>query len=82
MQSKDEERKIVMEMLIKFMLKTQSCINFDKAVLVLLENRVQQTLIDELFEQTDAAMKLSAAGQDAAGDSNRPGPDPGEEPKD
>ena len=66
--TKEEEKKVVMTLIIKFLLETQNSIDFDKTVRLLIENGVIQVLIDELFEQTDAAIKSAQADDDAARD--------------
>lgn len=43
--------------LINFLLETQDVMNFDKTVALIIKNKVHVELINELFEQTDQAMK-------------------------
>lgn len=40
-----------------FLLEVQDSINFDKTVNMMIKNKVHDSLIDHLFEQTDQAMK-------------------------
>ena len=46
-----------MTFLTDFLLEVQDCMNFDKCINLLIKNKVQDLLINELFEQTDKAMK-------------------------
>lgn len=39
-QSKEEEQKVVMAMLVQFMLELQNCLDTDKAIRILIENSV------------------------------------------
>ena len=65
-QNIEGEMKIFTDFLKRFLLNVQGSINFDKTVKVLIDNKVQQMVIDELFEQTDEAMKTSEQDEQQA----------------
>lgn len=46
----EEEMTVLNDFLKHFFLRTQECIDFDKTVKHLIENKMHQMLIDELFE--------------------------------
>lgn len=57
--SQNEEMDILNDFLKNFLMKTQDCIDFDKTVKHLIENKLHSMLIDELFEQSDDYFKIS-----------------------
>ena len=54
---------ILVDYLKHFLMKTQDCIDFDKTVKVLVENKLHSMLIEELVEQTDASFKSQESGE-------------------
>ena len=49
-QTTDETEQVASEYLNHFLLNIQDSIDFDKTVSALIENRVHQMILDELFE--------------------------------
>ena len=64
---KEDEQKIISGFLIQFLLAIQETINFDQTVMALIDNNVHSLLIDELFEQTNDAMKPEFASDEDTG---------------
>ena len=58
--TKEEERKVLHDFLIHFLVAIQDCINFDVTVDILIDNDVIFMLMEELFEQTDQSIKESS----------------------
>jgi hypothetical protein len=58
--TKEEERKVLHDFLIRFLMAIQDCINFDLTVDILIDNDVIFMLMEELFEQTDQSIKESS----------------------
>lgn len=48
-QSKEEQDGVLHSFIGEFLLHTQDCIDFDKTVALLIENKLHQMIIDELF---------------------------------
>jgi len=59
-----------MDFLKNFMLNVQDALDFDRALKLLIENGKHRSLIDELFEQTDASLKSHEAEADQARDAS------------
>jgi hypothetical protein len=54
-----EERKVLHDFLLRFLLAVQDVINYDLTVEILIENEVLSVLLEALYVQTDAAMRQS-----------------------
>jgi hypothetical protein len=55
-QTKAEERRILLEFLKLFLLTVQDSIDYEQTIKVAIEQNIQGMLIDELFEQTDESI--------------------------
>ena len=61
---REEEDTIIRKFLLTFLLAIQDSINYDNTVMVLIDNNVHELIIDELFDQTDDAIKQGEDSDD------------------
>jgi len=61
-QTKEEERRILLDFLKSFLLTVQDSIDYESTIKVCIEQNIQSMLIDELFEQTDES--ITSGGDD------------------
>lgn len=61
-----EEKRVLNEFLLNFLLAEQEVINYDQTVDILIQNELIHMVLEELFNQTDAAIKQSIQDEEAS----------------